>query len=77
MARVAKEPSRWEFGPGDLLYVPHNTIHQHVNDDPTTPLVLLSAQNRLFKLLGYDAVVHLEPAPEFTGRAPAAGSARA
>ncbi len=68
MARVAKEPSRWEFGPGDLLYVPQNTVHQHVNADARAPLVLLSGQNRLFKLLGYDSVVYLEDAPEYSGR---------
>ncbi len=67
-ARVAAEPSRWEFAAGDLLYVPQNTVHQHVNDDLKAPLVLLSAQNRLFKLLGYDSVVYLEDAPEFAGR---------
>ena len=76
MARIAKEPSRWEFGAGDLLYVPHNTVHQHVNADAKTGLMLLSAQNRLFKLLGYDAVVYLENAPEFTGGPQAAGKAR-
>ena len=76
MARVAKEPTRWEFQTGDLLYVPHNTVHQHFNADPATPLVVLSAQNRLFKLLGYDAVVYLEDAPEYAGRAAAAGQAR-
>ncbi|HEX9268334.1 MAG TPA: cupin domain-containing protein [Candidatus Limnocylindria bacterium] len=63
-ARVAKEPTRWEFAKGDLLYVPQNTVHQHFNSDPKEPLVVLSAQNRLFKHLGYDSVVHLEPAPE-------------
>ncbi len=75
MARVAKEPSRWEFGPGDLLYVPHNTIHQHFNADAKTPLLLLSAQNRMFKLLGYDSVVYLEDAPEYAGRPRTAGKA--
>ena len=75
-ARVAKEPSRWEFGPGDLLYVPHNTVHQHFNAAVNAPLMLLSAQNRLFKLLGYDAVVHLENAPEYTGRPQAAGKTK-
>ena len=77
MARVAKEPTRWEFQTGDLLYVPHNTVHQHLNADPATPLVMVSAQNRLFKLLGYDSVVYLEDAPEYAGRAQAAGQARA
>ncbi len=75
-ARVAKEPTRWEVGPGDFLYVPQNTVHQHYNADPAAPLMLLSAQNRLFKLLGYDAVAYLEDAPEHTGRPYAAGGAR-
>lgn len=56
-ARVATEPSRWDVRAGQVLYVPQNTVHQHVNDDPREPLVLLSAQNRLFRMLGYDAVV--------------------
>ncbi|HKV45740.1 MAG TPA: cupin domain-containing protein [bacterium] len=76
MARVAKTPTRWEFGAGDLVYIPHNTIHQQYNADPAAPLVLLSAQNRLFKLLGYDAVVCLEPAPEYTGPPQAAAQPR-
>lgn len=66
MARIAKEPTRWEFGAGDLLYIPHNTVHQHFNADPQTPLLALSAQNRLFKLLGYDSVTYLEDAPEYS-----------
>lgn len=76
-ARIAKEPTRWEFDSGDLLYVPQNTVHQIFNAG-SEPLVFLSAQNRLFKHLGYDNVVHLEPAPEFAGRErEAVGAARA
>jgi quercetin dioxygenase-like cupin family protein len=75
-ARVAKEPSRWDFGAGDVVYVPQNTVHQHFNADPAEPLVLVSAQNRLFKLLGYDAVVHREDAPEYTAAAQVAGATR-
>jgi len=62
-ARVAKEPSRWEFEVGDVVYIPQNTIHEHFNADATEPLVFLSAQNRLFKLLGYDAVIYVQDAP--------------
>ncbi len=68
-ARIAKEPTRWEFSTGDLLYVPHNTVHQHFNADPAQPLVMLSAQNRLYRHLGYDNLVHLEDAPEYRGEA--------
>ncbi|MGH2451421.1 MAG: cupin domain-containing protein [Candidatus Limnocylindria bacterium] len=61
-ARVAKEPTRWDFAAGDLVYMPQNTVHQHHNDDPSEPLLVMSVQNRLFKLIGYDATVVLEPA---------------
>lgn len=74
LARIAREPTRWDFAAGDLVYVPQNTVHQHFNDG-SEPLVLLSAQNRLFKLLGYDSVVMLEP-PEQRGRE-VVGTARA
>ncbi len=56
-ARIANEPGCWEFDPADTVYVPQNTVHQHVNTGDE-PLRLLSAQNRIFKLLGYDAVVY-------------------
>jgi quercetin dioxygenase-like cupin family protein len=61
-ARIATEPTRHEFAAGDTLYVPQNTIAQHFSADGE-PLHLLSGQNRLFKLLGYDRVVYLENAP--------------
>ena len=72
-ARVALEPSRHEFTAGDVLYVPQNTVHQHVADG-SEPLRLLVAQNRLFKHLGYDSVVYLEDA--LAGRGKAAVAAR-
>jgi hypothetical protein len=36
-------------------------VHQH-SSDGDEPLLFLSAQNRLFKQLGYDNVVYLEDA---------------
>ncbi len=60
-ARIANEESTHDFAEGDVLYVPQNTVHQHVADGDQ-PLRLLVAQNRMFKLLGYDAVVYLEDA---------------
>jgi quercetin dioxygenase-like cupin family protein len=62
-ARVASEPTRHEITAGDTLYVPQNTIAQHFSADGT-PLHLLSGQNRIFKLLGYDRVVYLDDAPQ-------------
>jgi quercetin dioxygenase-like cupin family protein len=60
-ARIAKQPTRHDIKQGDTLYVPQNTVAQHFAADGA-PLRLLSAQNRLFKLLGYDKVVYLEDA---------------
>jgi oxalate decarboxylase/phosphoglucose isomerase-like protein (cupin superfamily) len=64
-ARVAKEPTTWEFKVDDTVYVPQNHQHQYVNTGDE-PLRLLVVQNRLIKYLGYDKVVYLEDAPEFT-----------
>ncbi|MEV6899016.1 cupin domain-containing protein [Amycolatopsis sp. NPDC051372] len=63
-ARVAKTPTRHEITKGDTLYVPQNTIAVHYAADGT-PLRLLSAQNRMFKHLGYDKVHYFENAPEY------------
>ncbi len=63
-ARVAKEPTSHEFTAGDTVYVPQNTVHQHVNTSDSEPLLLLSVSNRLFRYLGYDRVAVLEPASE-------------
>ncbi len=67
-ARPAKEPSRWGWKAGDLVYIPHNTIHQHFNGDPSSPVQLIVATNRLYKMIGYSRVEQLENAPDFDGR---------
>ncbi|MGV9351437.1 cupin domain-containing protein [Streptomyces spiralis] len=63
-ARVALEPTRHEITKGDTLYVPQNHVCQLFAYDGT-PLRLLSAQNRVFKHLGYDTVHFMEDAPEY------------
>jgi mannose-6-phosphate isomerase-like protein (cupin superfamily) len=60
-ARVALEPKRYEIKRGDTLYVPQNHVCQLFAADGA-PLRLFSAQNRVFKHLGYDAVHYFEPA---------------
>ena len=65
-AHIALEPTRHDFKKGDTLYVPQNTVVQHFAADGS-PLLLLSAQNRLFKKLGYDRVHYLEAAPGYGG----------
>jgi len=68
-ARFAKEPSRWDWRTGDLVYIPHNSVHQHFNLDPSAPARFVAASNRLYKMLGYSHVEQLESAPEFQQRA--------
>lgn len=65
--KVAAEPSRWDWEEGDLVWIPPNTVHQHFNADPSHPARFISAQNRMFKHMGYDDVEQLEPAPEWRG----------
>jgi quercetin dioxygenase-like cupin family protein len=72
-ARIAERPSHWDVEAGELLYMPPNTVHQHVNDGDQ-PLMLLSAQNRLFKLFGYDSVAYLDDIPSVTGERAAAAA---
>jgi quercetin dioxygenase-like cupin family protein len=66
--KVAAEPSRWEWGEGDLVWIPPNTVHQHFNADPSKPARFISAQNRMFKHMGYDDVEQIEPAPGWRGK---------
>ncbi|MGH7772750.1 MAG: cupin domain-containing protein [Candidatus Binatia bacterium] len=74
-ARVAKEPSRWKWQAGDMVYIPHNTIHQHFNADPSNPVRLISGANRIYKLIGYSRIEQLENAPEYEQPSRASGSA--
>ncbi len=64
-ARIAKEPSRWEWQTGDMVYIPHNTIHQHFNADLANPARLICGTNRIYKMIGYSRVEQLENAPEY------------
>ncbi|TAN31268.1 MAG: cupin domain-containing protein [Actinomycetota bacterium] len=58
-ARIANEPTRHDIKAGDTLYVPQNTVAQHFSADGE-PLHMLSAQNRIFKMLGYNNVAYLD-----------------
>lgn len=73
-ARIANEPTRHDIQAGDTIYVPQNTVHQHVNSSDTEPLRLLSVQNRGFRWLGYDKVAYLEDAPEYGAESAEAGA---
>ncbi len=63
--RPADEVQRFEWQAGDVIYVPPNTIHQHVNADPERPARLISAINRIYRQCGLNDLEQLEDAPEY------------
>ena len=68
-ARVALEPTRWEWKAGDFMWVPQNMVFQHFNSDPAKPAKFLSGSNTAFEWLGYQSV-DLEPCPEWQAQHP-------
>jgi quercetin dioxygenase-like cupin family protein len=59
------EVKRFEWEAGDVIYVPPNTIHQHVNGDADRPARLISVVNRIFKACGLNDLEQIEDAPEY------------
>ncbi len=66
-ARFEQEPTRWEWQTGNLVWVPQNTVVQHINTSDK-PVKLLVGTNRLFKKLGYSRVIDFEYAPEYAAQ---------
>lgn len=60
-----EEVKRFEWEAGDVIYIPPNTIHQHFNADPSQPVRLISAINRIYKQCGLNDLEQLEDAPEY------------
>ena len=56
---------RYEWQAGDVIYIPPNTIHQHVNASADQPARLISAINRIFKASGLNDLEQLDDAPEY------------
>jgi quercetin dioxygenase-like cupin family protein len=65
-AHVAEDPVEGDFAADHHVYVPPNTQHVFENTGDED-VILISAQNRLFKHMGYDKTVVLEAAPEYEG----------
>lgn len=61
-ARISREPTRHEIRTGDILWAPQNSVRQHVNLSDDEPLVLLAAQNSVFRHVGYARTHVFEPA---------------
>lgn len=64
-ARVAKDPIEQRWHEGDVVWVPTNTVHQHLAGGED--VLLLGSQNRIFKMLGYDSVVQRVSSPRELG----------
>jgi quercetin dioxygenase-like cupin family protein len=62
------EVKRYEWEAGDVIYIPPNTIHQHFNADPSRPVRLISAINRIYKNSGLNDLEQLEDAPEYDAK---------
>ena len=60
-----KEEKRFEWEAGDVIYIPPNTASQHFNADPSRPVRLISAVNRIYKACGLNDLEQLEDAPEY------------
>ncbi len=58
-----KDGVRYDWQAGDIVYIPVNTVHQHVNADLDKRARLISAQNRVYKFLGFNDLEQLEDAP--------------
>ncbi|MSQ23660.1 MAG: cupin domain-containing protein [Chloroflexi bacterium] len=63
-ARIALEPTRWEWKAGDFMWIPQNMVYQYFNTDPTQPAKFLTGCNTAFEWMGYQSV-DLEPCPEW------------
>lgn len=61
----SEEPQRFDWKPGDFVYIPPYTCHQHFNSDPQKPARLLVTTSRIPKALGFDWFEQVENAPGY------------
>ncbi len=61
----SEEAKKYEWGEGDLVYIPPYTTHQHFNADPEKPARFISVTNRIVKAMGYDWLDQVENAPDY------------
>ena len=58
-------PKKYEWGPGDYIYIPPYCAHKRVNDDPENEARVVVMNSRLLKPMGFDWVEQVEPAEGF------------
>ncbi len=58
-------PKKYEWGPGDYIYIPPYCAHKRVNDDKETEARVVVINSRMLKPMGFDWFDQLEPAEGF------------
>ena len=58
-------PKKFEWGPGDYIYIPPYCAHKRVNEDPDKEARVVVINSRLLKPMGFHWFDQLEPAEGF------------
>ncbi len=58
-------PKKFEWGPGDFIYIPPYCAHKRVNTDTDTEARVVVMNSRMMKAIGFDWFDQLEPAAGF------------
>ncbi len=58
-------PKKFEWGPGDYIYIPPYCAHKRVNDDSENEARVVVINSRMLKPMGFDWFDQLEPAEGF------------
>jgi len=59
------EPKKFEWGPGDFIYIPPYCAHKRFNSDPNSEARVVVINSRMMKAIGFDWFDQLEPAEGF------------
>jgi uncharacterized RmlC-like cupin family protein len=59
------KPKKFEWGPGDFIYIPPYCAHKRFNAVPDTEARVIVVNSRIMKAIGFDWFDQLEPARGF------------
>lgn len=59
------EPKKFEWGPGDFIYIPPYCAHKRFNSDAKNEARVIVINSRMMKAIGFDWFDQLEPAQGF------------
>ncbi len=59
------EPKKFEWGPGDFIYIPPYCAHKRFNTDVNNEARVIVINSRMMKAIGFDWFDQLEPAEGF------------